>query len=87
MVYHHFVDPAAMRASLWRALRPGGLIAVIDISPQRSWRDLPDVPDRGGHGIQPGDLVREMTSQGFEVVLREDDWNGDSDRYCVVFRR
>lgn len=87
MVYHHFINPAEMRASLRRALRPEGLIAVVDITPQRSWRDLPDVPDRGGHGIQHGDLVREMASAGFEVVLREDDWNGDDDRFCVVFRR
>ena len=87
LVYHHFTDPASMRASLRQALRRDGLIAVIDITPQSSWRDLPDVPDRGGHGIPHGDLVREMTSEGFEVVLREDDWNGDDDRFCVVFRR
>lgn len=87
LVYHHFTDPARMRASLRQALRRDGLIAIIDITPQSSWRDLPEVPDRGGHGIPHGDLVREMTSEGFEVVLREDDWNGDDDRYCVVFRR
>lgn len=87
MVYHHFTRPAEMRASLRRALRPDGLIAIIDITPQNAWRDLPEVPDRGGHGIPHGDLIREMTSEGFEVVLREDDWNGDDDRFCVVFRR
>lgn len=87
MVYHHFTRPAEMRASLRSALRPDGLIAIIDIIPQNAWRDLPEVPDRGGHGIPHGDLIREMTSEGFEVVLREDDWNGDDDRFCVVFRR
>lgn len=87
MVYHHFINPARMRASLRQALRPDGLIAIIDITPQSAWRDLQDVPDRGGHGIPHGDLVREMTSEGFEVVLHEDAWNGDDDRYCVVFRR
>ena len=87
MVYHHFINPARMRASLRQALRPDGLIAIIDINPQSTWRDLPDVPDRGGHGIPHGDLIREMTAQGFEVVLREEAWNGDDDRYCVVFRR
>jgi hypothetical protein len=76
-----------MRSSLRRALRPGGLIAVIDISPQAYWRHLPDVPDRGGHGIPMQDLVDEMTSAGFRVVLRHEDWNDDADRYCVVFRR
>jgi ubiquinone/menaquinone biosynthesis C-methylase UbiE len=87
MVYHHFINPARMRASLRQALRPGGLIAIIDITPQSAWRDLPDVPERGGHGIERADLIREMTSAGFTVVLDEDDWNGDDDRYCVVFRR
>lgn len=87
LVYHHFTDPAQMRASLRQALRADGLIAIIDITPQSAWRDLQDVPDRGGHGIPYGDLIREMTAQGFEVVLHEDAWNGDDDRYCVVFRR
>lgn len=87
MVYHHFVEPEAMRSSLFEALRPDGLIAVIDIVPQTSWRDLPEVPDRGGHGIEAADLIREMSSAGFELVSREDRWNGDEDRYCIVFRR
>jgi hypothetical protein len=30
--------------------------------------------------------VAEMTSDGFEVVARYDDWSGSGDRYCVVFR-
>ncbi len=87
MVYHHFVEPEKMRQDLRRALRPAGLVAVVDVTPQTSWRDLPAVPDRGGHGIEPEDLIREMTSAGFEVVSRQDNWNGDEDRYCVVFRR
>lgn len=87
LVYHHFTRPEEMRASLRQALRPDGLLAIVDISPQRSWRDLPDVPDRGGHGIPVTDLIREMTTDGFEVVSRQDEWNGDADRYCVVFRR
>jgi len=87
MVYHHLTRPAAMRASLWRALRPGGRVVVIDLPPRRDWRVLPGVPDRGGHGIRMGDLVEEMTSDGFEVVARYEDWNGTGDRYAVVFRR
>lgn len=87
LVYHHFTKPQEMRASLRRAMRPGGLLAIVDISPQGSWRDLPGVPDRGGHGIPVADLIREMTSDGFEVVSRREEWNGDADRYCVVFRR
>ena len=87
LVYHHFVVPEEMRGSLRQALKPGGLLAIVDISPQSSWRDLPGVPDRGGHGIPIADLIHEMTTDGFEVVSRQDEWNGDQDRYCVVFRR
>ncbi len=86
MVYHHFEQPGPMRAGIRRALRPEGLLAVIDIVPQKNWRELPEVPDRGGHGIAPEDLVAELTADGFEAVSRHDDWNGDPERYCVVFR-
>ncbi len=76
-----------MRADLRAALRPAGLIAVIDILPQAGWRELPGVPDRGGHGISPEQLVEEMTGDGFELVGRFDDWNGDDERFCMVFLR
>jgi SAM-dependent methyltransferase len=86
MVYHHFTEPAAMRSDLLRALRPGALVAVVDIMPQRRWSDLPGVPDRGGHGIGRPQLLAEMTAAGFEVISSHPSWNGDEDRYCVVFR-
>jgi len=34
-VYHHFTHPAEIDASLLRALKPGGLLAVIDFPPAR----------------------------------------------------
>ena len=76
-----------MRASLRAALRPGAVLVIVDTTPHASWRKLEGVPERGGHGIREDDLVREMTGDGFEVVARHPDWNGESDRYCVVFRR
>jgi tRNA A58 N-methylase Trm61 len=87
MVYHHFTEPARMRAGLRAALRRGAPLVVIDTEPQKNWRHLEGVPDRGGHGIKQDALVREMTADGFEVVARHDDWTGDGERYCVVFRR
>jgi len=86
MVYHHFENPSAMRISLRRALRRNGYLAIVDINPQKDWRRLEDVPERGGHGIAPGELILEMASDGFELVDHHDQWNGDEDRYCVVFQ-
>lgn len=87
MVYHHFVDPEPMQRSLRENLRPGGILVVIDIRPENSWPDVKDVPERGGHGIEPADLRAELTAAGFEFVDRIDRWNGDRLRYCSVFRR
>jgi SAM-dependent methyltransferase len=87
MVYHHFTEPARMRASLRDALRPDAALVIVDTKPQMNWRRLEGAPDRGGHGIREDELVREMTGDGFEVVARHPGWNGDADRYCVVFRR
>ncbi|MDY7093958.1 MAG: class I SAM-dependent methyltransferase [Acidobacteriota bacterium] len=87
MVYHHFEDPSTLRPQLYQALRPGGRIAIIDIQPQEHWRELPNVPERGGHGIPPNDLVEEMTASGFRFLERHDQWDGDEDRYCAVFER
>lgn len=86
MVYHHFTEPVAMRRDLFRALRPEGLLLIIDIEPQEHWSDLPGTPERGGHGILRADLIAEMTAAGFEVVSVHDAWNGDEERYGVVFR-
>jgi predicted methyltransferase len=87
MVYHHFQSPDRMRESLYRSLRPGGLLAVIDIRPQRHWRQLEKVPDRGGHGIEPEALIRELAPTGFELVSVTESWSGDDNRYCALFRR
>jgi ubiquinone/menaquinone biosynthesis C-methylase UbiE len=87
MVYHHFTEPARMRASLRAALRPGAPLVVIDTEPQSGWPTLSGVKDRQGHGIAEEQLVQEMTADGFEVVSRHPDWAGSGDRYCVVFRR
>jgi SAM-dependent methyltransferase len=83
-VYHHITNPAAMNASLLRALRPDGRLAVIDFDPLPWFR--PDgVPEnRRGHGMPIDLLVEEMTAQGFAVAHRVDDWLRFD--YCVVFQ-
>ena len=83
-VYHHFQNPAAMQASMRRALKDGGLLLIIDFGTRRSW-DRPDgVPaSREGHGIDKDLLVSEMQLAGFGLV-RDLSWE-DGD-YALLFR-
>jgi SAM-dependent methyltransferase len=86
-VYHHFPQPPEMDASLFKSLKPGGLLAVIDFPP-RSW--LPDTKEhvpknRGGHGVEEKIVVEELTAAGFEVVSHAEHWPADD--YCVIFRK
>jgi SAM-dependent methyltransferase len=81
-VYHHVTDPARTNASLLQSLRPGGLLAVIDLPPPFSGH-------RGPLGISAQVVVDEVTRSGFELVQRIDDWPGRGPfaSYCAIFRK
>ena len=86
LVYHHLTKPAEIDANLFRSLKPGGLLAVIDREPPPGSTKVPGVPDnRGGHGMPEKILIEELASAGFQVVKSIDDW--PSKLYCVVFRK
>lgn len=81
-VYHEFTDPEVMNAEMLRALKPGGLVAVIDDAAQGDGL----VNGRGNHTILPETLIEEMVTSGFELVEREDKWDGRSRRFAVLLR-
>ena len=71
-VYHHFDDPAAINASLRKALKPGGRLAILDFGPPGAESADPAARDRDGqHGITPATLERELEAAGFEVLSTE----------------
>jgi ubiquinone/menaquinone biosynthesis C-methylase UbiE len=82
-VYHHVTEPVATNASLLRALRPGGLLAVIDIPP------LFLFPNRSSFGIAPQIVIDEVTASGFEMLQLQTDWPGRGPfaSYCAVFQK
>jgi ubiquinone/menaquinone biosynthesis C-methylase UbiE len=83
-VYHHFQNPAAMQASMRRALKDGGRLFIVDFGPKRSWDRPEGVPaSRDGHGIDKDLLVSEMELVGFGLV-RDLPWE-DGD-YALLFR-
>ena len=81
-VYHHLVDPAGFNASLLRALRPGGVLAVIDFPP-------PFFLGRGEFGVPAEAVIGEVVGSGFQLVRLMEDWpgRGPLGAYCVVFRK
>jgi predicted methyltransferase len=86
-VYHHFTDPAAINRSLYKALRPGGRVAIIDFPPRLRWWPRPDgVPEsRAGHGVPQELVIQEVTAAGFELEQRVEQWPGRD--YCLLFRK
>lgn len=92
-VYHHLSDPLATNGDLRRALRPGGVLAVIDFPPMLpglwSWAPNGVPQNRRGHGIAAHLVVDEVTASGFELVKVMEDWPGRGPlaSYCIVFRK
>jgi SAM-dependent methyltransferase len=87
--YHHFTNPAAITADLYRSVRPGGVAAIVDF-PAKWWLSffapLKGVPaDRGGHGIPANIVVEEMTAAGFKVEEIIPRWFFNT--YCLLFRK
>lgn len=86
-VYHHFTDPTAMNESLYAALQPGGRLAVIEYRDFLSSR-VEGVPEnRSGHGLDPEILTRELAAAGFELERVIEEWAGEANEYCALYRR
>jgi predicted methyltransferase len=91
LVYHHLTRPGEVDASLFRSLKPGGLLAVIDEEPSKG-SIIPDgvPPNRIGHGVPQKILISELIAAGFEVQAVCNEWpsrDAFHQIYCVVFRK
>lgn len=91
LVYHHLTRPAEIDASLFRALKPEGRLAVIDEEPREGTSIPEGVPkNRVGHGVPQEILISEMTAAGFHVETVTNDWPSRDEYhriYCIVFRK
>lgn len=86
-VYHHIEDPSAFGASLRRAIKDRGRLAVIDFEPGTLWPLVPSsgaASQRRGHGVKREDLAQELERVGFRVDRQVEDWGGRM--FAVLFR-
>jgi SAM-dependent methyltransferase len=83
--YHHFMQPEEMDASLYRSMRAGGLLAVIETYPVPMPNQRDVLPSRGGDGIRPAMLIAELSGAGFQHVRTTERWDGTL--YLVVMRK
>jgi ubiquinone/menaquinone biosynthesis C-methylase UbiE len=85
-VYHHFTHPKAIDAALFRDLKAGGMLALIDFPPNKWLPAVAGVPaNRGGHGIPEDVMTDELKAAGFEIVSVQRDWPEDD--YFVLARK
>jgi ubiquinone/menaquinone biosynthesis C-methylase UbiE len=76
-VFHHVADGPTFAASIVRALRPVGRVAVIDFPPGSLWFHGAE------HGVQPASIVTAFQTAGLKVREQVDDWGGGM--YLIVF--
>ena len=67
-VYHHISASRPTNASFFRALKPGGRIAIVDFEPRGS--------DDDGHGTTPDRVASELKAAGFSIDRTESGWSG-----------
>jgi SAM-dependent methyltransferase len=78
-VFHHIQNRAAFAASVARAVRPGGRVAIVDFAPGTLWFHGAD------HGVERDDVVRAFQAAGLRVRDGQVDWGGGM--FIVVFER
>lgn len=85
-VYHMLTQPEPMAKSFFRAVKPGGLLLILEGNPQPRGRNAPGVPaNRAGMGIDQQIVIDELTAVGFEFDRRVPEWVGSD--YALVFRK
>lgn len=70
-VYHHIAEPSLMNRSLFRTLKPGGKLAVIDFEPRGQEAEAGDRASGSSHGVTLETVVKELQEVGFTILSKE----------------
>ncbi len=83
-VYHHIDNPKSFNESLYKSLKPGGRLAIIDFEPRSSEAE-PEGRDSGSqHGVTAKTVVKELTTAGFTLI---NDPKKSGRNFYVVFQK
>ncbi len=87
-VYHHFAKPREMLRQLWRSLKPGGFLVVVDRrrGTLRDWVPR-QLREKRHFWIAETTVVREAREEGFCFVRCAEDLWYSEDNFVLVFRR
>ena len=87
-VYHHFAKPREMLRGIWRSLRPGGYLVIVD---QRRGTLRDWVPrherEKKHHWIAETTVVREAREEGFVFADCAEEFWHEKDPFVLVFQR
>lgn len=87
-VYHHFAKPREMLRGIWRSLRPGGYLVVVD-QKRGTLRDWVPRHEREmkHHWIAETTVVREAREEGFVFTACAEEFWHEKDPFVLVFQR
>jgi predicted methyltransferase len=85
--YHEFTQYKPMLAAIKGALRPGGLLVIVDNAPFHAFPDERDF-QASHHSLDPKFAEGELRAAGFEIATRNDDFIGEPyAQWLIVARR
>jgi predicted methyltransferase len=87
-VYHHFSKPRKMLQGIWRGLKPGGYLVVVDKrrGTLQDWVSR-DLRSKKHYWLAETTVVREAREEGFAFVECGDPYWHTNDPFILVFQR
>lgn len=86
-VYHHFAKPREMLRGIWRSLKPGGYLVIVDRN-RGTLRDWAPTEQRQAKHFWTAEttVVREAREAGFRFVDCPD-WPENPEPFVLIFQR